>query len=115
MKVVDVAILSLQGKQLNVASQRCSLQRLVADMRLLGAVPGPLSQAEKQKLHETDIRCGKYAIYLVHVRTFVDNCGSFIVQRIQAVPAPLDGDTDPYMQVLRSIGRLFVQLISGND
>ena len=47
----------------------------------------------------------------------IDNCGSFVViERLQKLSVPEDGgNLLEYEQVLKSVGRMFVDLINGVD
>ncbi|KAI2502195.1 hypothetical protein MHU86_12247 [Fragilaria crotonensis] len=138
MKIVDVAIVSLQGQQLQVSTQRQILDGLKFDLsKLSGSVLGPLTTDEIARLNETHpptvplliptledaatireshVFNGKFAMRLDDAHHFIDNCGSFVMERLQKLSAPEDGgNLLEYAQVLKSVGRMFVDLINGVD
>jgi hypothetical protein len=145
MKIVDVTIVSLQGQQRQVSAQRQILEGLIVDLcKLGGAVLGPLLPNEIALLRTNrDIDClmaplslpndfqeanvtsrvgewhvhkGKYAMKLGDAHKFVENCGSFAMERLQELSASSDGASHLiYMQVLNSVAHMFVDLVSGID
>ena len=138
MKVVDVAIVSLQGQQLQVSTQRQILEGLKLDLsKLSGSVLGPLTTDEIARLNETHqpavpvliptledaatireshVCNGKFAMKLDNAHHFIDNCGSFVMERLQKLSVPeVGGNLSEYAQVLKSVGRMFVDLINGVD
>jgi hypothetical protein len=138
MKVVDVASVSLQGQQLQVSTQRQILEGLKLDLsKLSGSVLGPLTTDEIARLNETHqpavpvliptledaatireshVCNGKFAMKLDNAHHFIDNCGSFVMERLQKLSVPeVGGNLSEYAQVLKSVGRMFVDLINGVD
>ncbi|KAI2514226.1 hypothetical protein MHU86_119 [Fragilaria crotonensis] len=146
MKVVDATIVSLQGKQLQVSAQRQILEGLIVDLcKLGGAVLGPLSLDEIARLQTNDgidrlmtplsppndslqdpnvtsrvrewhVHKGKFAMKLDDAHKFVENCGSFAMERLQEMSASSDGaNLLTYTQVLNSVAHMFVDLVSGID
>ena len=136
MKVVDIAIVSLQGKQLQVSMQRQILEGLKVDLsKLGGSILGPLTPAEIAQLNESrqavptipllddamvlresHVCNGKFAMKLDDAHKFVDNCGSFVMERLQELSNPADGgNLVVYALVLKSVACIFVDLIKGVD
>ena len=145
MKIVDVTITSLQGKQLQVSAQRQILEGLIVDLcKLGGAVLGPLPLDEIAQLQTNDdmnrlmaptflpndcqdanltsevrewhVYKGKFAMKLDDAHKFVENCGSFVMERLQEMSAPSEGaNLLAYTQVLNSVAHIFVDLVSGID
>ena len=53
---------------------------------------------------------------LVDAHHFIDNCGSFVMGQLQKLSVPEDGgNLLEYAQVLKSVGRMFVDSINGVD
>jgi hypothetical protein len=101
MKLVDIAIAKLQGRQLQLAMQRQILAGLSNDLCLLGSVQGPLTDLEMEiclrpggselpffgsnvpdevdpnRLHEYSVWKGKFVMTLDNALAFSENCGSF--------------------------------------
>ena len=145
MKITDVTIVSLQGKQLQVSAKRQILEGLIVDVcKLGGAVLGPLLPNEIAQLQKNhDINCLmahlslpidfqeanvtsrvrewhvcklKYAMKLGDAHKFVQNCGSFAMEQLQELSASSDGASNlTYMQVLNSVAHVFVDHVSGID
>ncbi len=58
----------------------------------------------------------KYAMKLGDAHKFVQNCGSFAMERLQELSASSDGTSHlNYMQVLNSVAHIFVDHVSGID
>ena len=137
MKDVDVAIASLQGKQLQVTMQRQILEGLKVDLSKIagaGSILGPLMPAAIAPLYETrqlvpliptledatllresHFCNGKFAMKLDDAHKFIDNCGTFVMERLQELSNPIDGrNLSVYALVLDSVACMFVDLIKAS-
>ncbi len=68
-------------------------------------------------LRESHICYGKFAMKLDNAHKFIDNCGTFVMERLQELSNPVDGGNLSvyYALVLDSVARMFVDLIQGID
>jgi len=140
MKLVDVAIVKLQGRQLQLAMQREILAGLSTDLCKLGSVQGPLTDLEMDfytgsselsfgssvpdevdpnQLHAYCVWKEKYVMTLDNALSFAENCGSFVLEQIQELLVPGATDEGRNMrigtQVLSGIAFMFVDLVCGID
>jgi hypothetical protein len=161
MKIVDVTIVSLQGKQLQVSAQRQILAGLIVDLCQLadGRILGPLTPDAIAELHMNNeeehvvpiivepptllaqdqrptegsvameplrqqegaelvrsghVSKGKYAMQLDAAHSFIENCGCFVMERLHVLSLPGEGgNLLGYIQVLKSVAHMFVDLING--
>jgi hypothetical protein len=144
MKLVDIAITKLQGRQLQLAMQRQILAGLCNDLCKLGSVQGPLTDLEMEmtlqtdgsdvsffgsnvpdevdpnQLHKYSVWKEKFIMTLDKALAFAENCGSFVMERIQTLLTPTADDEvscnlKTGTQVLTGIAFMFVDLVCGID
>ena len=138
IKDVDITSASLQGKQLQVATQRQILEGLKVDLAKIagaGSILGPLTlyaiaplyEARRLiplipstqedaivALRESHYCKGRFAMKLDDAHKFVDNCGTFVMDRLEELSNPVDGgNLSAYALILDSVARMFVDLIQG--